>query len=318
VDPRIVVAGLIVGLLVGTTGAGGGALMTPILILLFGVTPTAAVSSDIVASAIMKPFGGLIHLRRGTVHLGLVGWLSLGSVPAAFAGVFIDHALGKGSGLQQNLEYAMGAALVLAAGAMTLRMISRSQRAEVADDAPVPVKRAVTVAIGVVGGLLVGVTSVGAGSVMIVLLMLVYPRLSMRRLIGTDIVQSMPLVGAAAVGHALFGSLQFGLTAAIAVGSIPGVIAGSLLSSRAPGNVLRPILTVVLFATAVKLFGGSTGTVALAAVVVAAVLGGSALVSRVKPERPGAQPDRELLTTGSGRTDDRSSSSPSRRGDTAA
>jgi uncharacterized protein len=318
VNPHIVIAGLIVGLLVGTTGAGGGALMTPILVLLFGVTPTAAVSSDIVASAIMKPFGGLVHLRRGTVHLGLVCWLSLGSVPAAFAGVFIDHALGKGSGLQQNLEYAMGAALVLAAGAMTLRMLSRTQRAEVADDVPVPVKRAVTVVIGIVGGLLVGVTSVGAGSVMIVLLMLVYPGLSMRRLIGTDIVQSMPLVGAAAIGHALFGSLQFGLTAAIAVGSIPGVIAGSLLSSRAPGNVLRPILSVVLFATAVKLFGGSTATVAIAAAVVAAVLGASALVSRGKSERPGAQPDRELVTTGSGRTTDRSSSSPSRRGDTAA
>src|ERR1700757_1095581 len=100
---HIVLAGFIVGVLVGLTGSGGGALMTPILILLFGVTPTAAVSSDIVASAIMKPFGGLIHLRRGTVHLGLVGWLSVGSVPAAFMGVFIDHALGKGSGLQQNL-----------------------------------------------------------------------------------------------------------------------------------------------------------------------------------------------------------------------
>lgn len=266
-DPHIVLAGLIVGLLVGMTGAGGGALMTPILVLLFGVTPSAAVSSDIVASAIMKPFGGFIHFRRGTVHTGLVLWLSAGSVPAAFAGVFIDHALGTGSSLRQNLEYAMGAALVLAASAMTLRMMRRDNRladeadeADEADDTPVlPVKRVLTVAIGVVGGVLVGATSVGAGSLMIVLLMLVYPRLSMRRLVGTDIVQSMPLVASAAVAHALFGSLEFGLTAAIAAGSIPGVIAGSLLSSRAPGGVLRPILAVVLFASAIKLFGASTG-----------------------------------------------------------
>ena len=114
---HLVLAGFIVGILVGLTGAGGGALMTPILVLLFGVTPSAAVSSDIVASAIMKPFGGAIHFRRGTVHRGLVLWLSIGSVPAAFAGVFIDHALGSGQMMQQRLEYAMGAALLIASAA---------------------------------------------------------------------------------------------------------------------------------------------------------------------------------------------------------
>ena len=97
--------------------------MTPILILLFGITPSSAVSSDIVASAIMKPFGGAVHFRRGTVHMGLVAWLSLGSVPAAFAGVFIDHALGSGKAMQTNIEYAMGAAIVLAAAAMIVRML---------------------------------------------------------------------------------------------------------------------------------------------------------------------------------------------------
>src|ERR1700760_123751 len=102
---HIVIAGFIVGILVGLTGSGGGALMTPILILLFGVTPSSAVSSDIVASAIMKPFGGAVHFRRGTVHMGLVGWLSIGSIPSAFAGVFIDESLGSGSTMQQNIEY---------------------------------------------------------------------------------------------------------------------------------------------------------------------------------------------------------------------
>jgi uncharacterized membrane protein YfcA len=125
------------------------------------------------------------------------------------------------------------------------------------------------VAIGVFGGLLVGITSVGSGSLMIVLLMLAYPRMSMRRLVGTDIVQSMPLVGSAAVAHALFGNLQFGLSAAIAIGSIPGVIIGSLISARASNFLLRPVLAVVLGATALKLLG--LGTVPLA-ITVAAII----------------------------------------------
>ncbi len=258
---HIVLAGFIVGVLVGLTGAGGGALMTPILILAFGVAPSAAVSSDIVASAIMKPFGGAIHFRRGTVHTGLVLWLSIGSVPAAFAGVFIDHALGSGKVLQQRLEYAMGAALLIASAALIVRLLldSARSRREPADpageDTMFPVKRTLTVAIGVVGGLLVGITSVGSGSLMIVLLMLAYPALSMRRLVGTDIVQSMPLVGAAAVAQAAFGNLHVGLTAAIAIGSIPGVIIGSLISARGTNFLLRPLLAVVLLGTALKLVG---------------------------------------------------------------
>ncbi len=253
--------------------------MTPILILLFGVAPSTAVSSDIVASAIMKPFGGAIHFQRRTVHTGLVLWLSIGSVPAAFVGVFIDHALGSGQVMQQRLEYAMGAALLIASGAMVIRLLLDSTRVRrdpapgADEDAVFPVKRALTVTIGVAGGLLVGITSVGSGSLMIVLLMLAYPRLPMRRLVGTDIVQSMPLVTSAAVAHALFGNLQFGLTAAIAIGSIPGVIIGSLVSSRGSNFLLRPILAVVLLGTALKLVGLGTGPLAIAmAIFVAAAL----------------------------------------------
>jgi uncharacterized protein len=269
----IVIAGLIVGLLVGMTGAGGGALMTPILILLFGVTPSTAVSSDIVASAIMKPFGGAIHFRKGTVHMGLVLWLSVGSVPAAFAGVFVDHALGSGKTMQQNIEYAMGAAVILAAGAMIVKLLFDSARKkdEGQDEPEIVVKRILTVAIGVFGGFLVGITSVGSGSLMIVLLMMLYPQMSMRRLVGTDIVQSMPLVASAAIGHALFGGLEFGLTASIAVGSIPGVIAGAWLSSRASNILLRPIIAFVLAASALKLFGMGTDTLAITMGIVAAV-----------------------------------------------
>ncbi|HEX4061773.1 MAG TPA: sulfite exporter TauE/SafE family protein [Streptosporangiaceae bacterium] len=272
----IVIAGLVVGLLVGMTGSGGGALMTPILILLFGVTPSAAVTSDIVASAIMKPFGGAIHFRKGTVHMGLVFWLSLGSVPAAFSGVFVDHALGSGAAMQQNIEYAMGAAVILAAGAIIIKLLMDSAAQKKAGDTEqaepeIVVKRFLTVVIGVFGGFMVGITSVGSGSLMIVLLMMLYPAMSMRRLIGTDIVQSMPLVASAAVGHALFGGLEFGLTASITVGSIPGVIAGAWLSSRASNMLLRPILAFVLAASALKLFGLSADELAVTMGIVALV-----------------------------------------------
>jgi uncharacterized protein len=273
----IVIAGLVVGLLVGMTGAGGGALMTPILILLFGVTPSSAVSSDIVASAIMKPFGGAIHFRRGTVHMGLVAWLTVGSVPAAFAGVFIDHALGSGQEMQQNIEYAMGAAIFLAASAMIVKLLldsagwRKSAGSSEEDEPDIKVKRILTIAIGAFGGFLVGITSVGSGSLMLVLLMLAYPALSMRRLVGTDIVQSMPLVGAAALGHALFGGLKFGLTASIVVGSIPGVILGASLSARSSNILLRPIIAFVLTASALKLFGVSAKDLAITMGVVALV-----------------------------------------------
>lgn len=272
----IVIAGLIVGLLVGMTGAGGGALMTPILILLFGVTPSTAVSSDIVASAIMKPFGGAVHYRRGTVHMGLVGWLCVGSVPAAFAGVFVDRSLGSGPTMQQNIEYAMGAAIFLAAGAMIYRLLMESSGRwkpvpEGEAEPTIKVRRILTIAIGVFGGFLVGITSVGSGSLMIVLLMLAYPAMSMKRLVGTDIVQSIPLVGSAAIGHALFGGFEFGLTAAIVIGSIPGVLVGSWLSSRASNILLRPILAFVLLASALKLLGLSASTLAITMGIVALV-----------------------------------------------
>ncbi len=263
----IVVAGLIVGLLVGLTGSGGGALLTPILILLFGVTPSAAISNSIVASAVMRPIGGAIHFRKGTVQMGLVLWLSIGSVPAAFAGAFIEHELGSGAAVQQNLEYATGAAVMLAVIAMAVKMVMDATTQKNADDLEqaepdITVKRAATVALGVFGGLLVGIISVGAGSLMIVLLMLLYPRMSMRRLVGTDIVQSIPLTLSAALGQALFGGLQLGVTSAIVVGSIPGVIAGAWLSSRASNILLRPIIAFVLAASALKLFG--VGSVQLA------------------------------------------------------
>ena len=251
------------GFTVGLTGMGGGALMTPLLVLFFKVDPLAAVSSDIVASVIMKPIGGSVHLRRGTVHKGIVKWLMLGSVPSAFAGVLLLSLMGDGADLQARLKTMLGAALLLAATGMTIRVLLQAARPDASLPADqVPVRPLPTVAIGVVGGLIVGLTSVGSGSLMIVLLLVLYPRLRASTLVGTDLVQAIPLVTSAALGHLLFGDFRLGLTASLLVGCMPGVYVGARLSSRAPNNAIRPVLVTVLVASALKLLGVDTALAA--------------------------------------------------------
>jgi uncharacterized protein len=281
IDLYVALAGLIVGFTVGLTGMGGGALMTPILVLLFKVQPLAAVSSDLVAAVVMKPVGGGVHLRRGTVNFALVRWLMLGSVPAAFAGVLVLRHLGDGEVVQGRIKLALGWALLLAAGSIAARALLRwratRRAARTAGAGTAPVGRRPfrprplpTVLIGVAGGLVVGMTSVGSGSLMIVLLLLVYPMLSSRELVGTDLVQAIPLVASAALGHILFGDFKLALTASLLLGSIPGVYLGARVSSRARDVVIRPALTLLLLASGLKLLNLPTGQ--LAAVLVAVVL----------------------------------------------
>ena len=267
-NPYVVLGSAVVGLLVGLTGAGGGALMTPMLILLFNVKPAAAISSDLVAAVVMRPVGSLVHMRKGTVNYRLVGWMCAGSVPMAFLGAYLLHLLGAGSGQQgaaqqQNVEYALGAALLAGTAAMVVRswLDRRSGQARAQSVAAVRVRPAVTIAIGAVGGLVVGMTSVGSGSLMIVLLLFAYPALAAGRLVGTDLTQAVPLTAAAALGALLFGHVQFGLTTAVIIGSVPAVLVGSLLSSRAPDKYVRPVITFVIFASGLKYAG--MGTTAL-------------------------------------------------------
>jgi hypothetical protein len=270
-DPTLSVAGLIVGVLVGLTGMGGGALMTPILVLLFHTNPATAVSSDLVTSLFMKPVGGAIHWRRATVHKGIVKWLLIPAVPAAFAGVFVLNSLGNGQTLQDRVKLGLGAALLLAFATMVVRELMH--RGETDDDGmDVPVRRGPTLLVGGVGGLVVGMTSVGSGSMIIVALMWLYPRLSNRVMVGTNLVQAVPLVGAAALGHVLFGHVQFGLTTSLLVGALPGVFIGAQVSSRTTTNWLRPVLAAVLLASAMKLLNAPTTWTGVAALVVAAVL----------------------------------------------
>jgi uncharacterized protein len=263
-------AGFIVGVVIGMTGMGGGALMTPVLVLGFGIHPLAAVSSDLVASVVMKPVGGGIHWRRRTVHPGLVGWLTLGSVPGAFGGAYLVSHLG--GDINSALQTTLGVVLLVAATAMVLRwwLVARRPTAPERPEGRVPVRVLPTIAIGVIGGLVVGVTSVGSGSLMIVALMMLYPTLSSRELVGTDLVQAIPLVGAAALGHLLWGSFELGLTGSLLLGAIPGVMLGAHVSSRADDVIIRPVLAAVLVLTGAKLLGASNelliATVAIALV----------------------------------------------------
>ncbi len=281
-DYAVSLGGLLVGLTVGLTGMGGGALMTPMLVLLFGVNPLAAVSTDIVTSLVMKPIGGGVHARRGTVHTGIVRWLALGSVPAAFCGVLVLRSLGDGPELADRIETLLGVTLMVAATAMTVRIVLQAHRGVATCDVRhVAVRPLPTVLVGVVGGLVVGMTSVGSGSLMIVLLIGLYPTLESKALVGTDLVQAIPLVAAAAVGHLMFGDFRLGLTGSLLLGCIPGVYLGARFSSRAPDTVIRPLLVAVLGASALKLLGVDTAVVAVAGVVMgAAVVGVQALTAR--------------------------------------
>lgn len=263
IDPYIVLGSAVVGFLVGMTGAGGGALMTPMLILLFAVKPSAAISSDLVAAVVMRPFGAAVHLRQRTVNRKLVGWMVLGSVPMAFLGAYLLHLMTHAKAAQGNIETALGAALLVGAGAMVLRYAldrrGGGSRAGIVHEIRVHPLR--TVAIGMVGGLIVGMTSVGSGSLMIILLLFLYPMLGANQLVGTDLTQAVPLTLAAALGALAFGHVEFGVTASLIIGSVPAVLVGSLLSASAPDRYIRPAITFVIFASGLKYVG--VGTTAL-------------------------------------------------------
>lgn len=273
-DWWVALAGLGVGFVVGLTGMGGGALMTPILVLGFGIQPLAAVSSDLVAALVMKPFGAGVHLRHGTVNLRLVRWLVAGSVPAAFCGALLLESLGDG--IQNELEVLLGIALLLAASSMVARAVIQKRRGmQVGEDGAqhdIAVRPIPTLVVGVIGGLVVGITSVGSGSLMIVALLLLYPALSAGQLVGTDLVQAIPLVAAAALGHLLFGDVHVEVTGALLVGGIPGTYIGARFSSRAPDHIIRPVLMIVLLISGLKLLGASNASV-LATAGLAAALG---------------------------------------------
>lgn len=295
IDLPVAVAGLVVGVLVGWTGMGGGALLTPLLVLVFRVNPLAAISSDLLTSLVMKPVGAAVHARRGTVNWRLVGWLSAGTVPAGFAGAVVIGTIGHGAGVDGPLKMVIGIALCAAVATTVFRQVMdrrAERRAEPVDGAP-PVRPLVTLGIGAVGGFAVGLTSVGAGSLIIAMLLVAYPGLRPSHLVGTDIMQAIPLVGAATIGHLLFGDVQLALTAALLLGALPGVYLGARLSAHGPATLVRPVVTTVLLASALALLDVGPTVLVLgsaAALVVTASLSRTRRRERPAVDEPTPEP----------------------------
>ncbi|MGZ4695455.1 MAG: sulfite exporter TauE/SafE family protein [Acidimicrobiales bacterium] len=288
IDWNLALAGAGVGFIVGLTGMGGGALMTPILVLVFGMAPLAAVSSDLVASMVMKPIGGGVHLRRGTVNLRLVTWLVIGSVPAAFLSVWVLEGVSDPVRVNEIVQYAVGTALLLASLALVAKgAFSGRARLHAGDVNSIEIHPVRTLLIGVFGGVVVGLTSVGSGSLMMVLLLMLYPTLAASELVGTDLVQAIPLVAAAAAGHMLFGKVELPVTLSLLVGAVPGVYLGARVSSRSPDRLIRPVLAVVLIVSGLKMLKVPTPVVGAVAAVLAVVAIGmivrSARVASVEP-----------------------------------
>ncbi len=260
----LAIAGLIGGLAVGITGMGGGALLTPVLVLILKIDPKVAIASDLVNSLVMKPIGGGVHLRHGTIHKPLVGRLVVGSVPAAFLGAYTLNRLG-GKHVQAEVKSALGWALVMACASLVTKtyLAARGRRRDggvgsVGPAGPQAIKTAPTVLVGVAGGFVVGMTSVGSGSLMIVMLMLLYPGLTSKSLVGTDLVQAVPLVASAVLGQYAFGHIDFGIAGGLLAGSIPGVYVGARVSAKAPDGIVRPVLVLVLATSALSLLLDNT------------------------------------------------------------
>jgi uncharacterized membrane protein YfcA len=246
-----------VGIVVGLTGMGGGALMTPALIFL-GVNPTAAVANDLVAASINKSVGAGVHWRRGSPNLRLAGLLIIGSVPCAFAGGFIVQSVGDSAAQQDFLTTMIGYALLFTAATYTLRMYLQLRyvnHGNVASDEGPQVRVIPTILVGAVGGLLVGITSVGSGSLIMVALLLIYPTMSAVRLVGTDLVQAVPLVLAAAVGHVVTEGVTWPVLIPLILGGTPGTFLGARMAGWVSQSVIRRGIVIVLTLTGLKMLG---------------------------------------------------------------
>ncbi len=251
-DPAYSLCGFLVGALVGFTGIGGGSVMTPLLILVFGVHPLAAVGTDLLYASVTKATGAKVHAGRNNVAWRVVGLLALGSVPSTLATIYLMTRLPPRSPeLTHVVTVAIGAALILAA----IGLLAASRKLE-GGDSPVAAARPrprLTVLLGLLLGVLVTLTSIGVGAIGIVILRHLYPRLSAVKLVGSDIAHAVPLTLLAGGGHWLMGDVHWGLLASLLIGSIPGIILASRCAHRVPDLILRRVLGVVLLTVAVPL-----------------------------------------------------------------
>jgi uncharacterized membrane protein YfcA len=269
------VTGLLIGLLVGLTGMGGGALLTPLLILLFGFKPTLAVGTDILHGAIFKTFGAFRHRRLGTVHARLTFWMFLGSAPLSLAGVELAEYLERryGDGVESAGAKVIGAALLLGAlGLIAKTFISRGVQPV---DVPLLLTRRdrmIALALGASGGFIVGLTSVGSGTFFALVMLLVFP-LTAAKIVGTDIWHAAAILWVAGISHLLHGNVDLGAMGWLLLGSIPGILIGSQVTVRLPDRALRIALATTLAVSGVKLVEPpGTGPLMVAVLVVGLAL----------------------------------------------
>jgi uncharacterized membrane protein YfcA len=288
-DPLVIPFGFGVGFLVGITGMGGGSLMTPILILIFGTSPVTAVGSDITYGAITKSVGGWRHLGLGTVNKSLTFWMACGSVPAAITGVWLIHFLHNryGNSLDDIVLIALGGALVTTGLLVLVRtLFTKPSKPEREDFVLDQRQRVAAVVLGATTGLVIGLTSAGSGTLIAVFL-IGYFRLVPRYVVGTDVLHAAILLWAAGIAHIVAGNVDFGLVGSILIGSIPGVWLGSHLTVKLPAGVLRVTLGTVMISAALALLGKAGISLPLAAVI--AIFGAlvAAVIARLLLDRSG-------------------------------
>ena len=249
-----VLSGFLVGLVVGLTGVGGGSLMTPILVLLFGIHPATAVGTDLLYAAATKSVGTAVHGFNGTVMWRMTGLLALGSAPTALAMIFLLNDFGpSGPRASALITTTLGCALLLTAVAMLLRRSIQAYAAKRAGRLDPRMRAALTVFTGVVLGVFVSLSSVGAGALGVTALILLYPEAPTSQIVGSDIAHAVPLTLVAGLGHWLIGSVNFGTLGVLLTGSIPGILLGSFLAPRLPDHWLRSLLAVVLAVVGARL-----------------------------------------------------------------
>ncbi len=249
--------GFFIGILVGLTGVGGGALMTPVLVLLFGVHPATAVGTDLLFAAITKSVGTVVHGRNKTIEWRIVRNLALGSIPASLLMIWwLSDSRGDTAAQGQSITFALGIVLLLTAVLLLFRNKIVSYVAQFRQrhhEETAGTTAILTTLLGLLIGALVTMTSVGAGAIGVTVLLVLYPHMKIRQIVGSDIVHAVPLTLLAGAGYWMIGSIDFSMLASLLLGSVPGVILGSFLSPRIPEHIIRPILAVTLAAVGLKM-----------------------------------------------------------------
>jgi uncharacterized protein len=251
-DLIAVVSGFGVGAIVGLTGVGGGSLMTPLLLSVFKLNPAVAIGTDLWFAAVTKTSGSIAHHRHGHVNYPILWLLLAGSIPASLATLYLMQSTGITKGWASTLTFSLGIALLLTAITVAFKEVWHSVGLRLERWIPDSRKPAVTVAAGLILGVLVTLSSIGAGAVGATLILLIYPRLETRKLVGTDIAHAVPLTLVAGIGHAYMGNVNWSLLLELLVGSIPGIWIGAQLTRTLPEKLIRALLCVSLVAAGLK------------------------------------------------------------------